>query len=50
VVPAISRQRGDPAPPAQTPLCAERFDEAFGAGTSAGVFQVLHCGHDAALA
>ena len=35
---------------AQTPLCAERFDEAFrAAGLPAGVFQVLHCGHESAL-
>jgi acyl-CoA reductase-like NAD-dependent aldehyde dehydrogenase len=31
---------------AQTPLCAERFGEAFGAaGLPAGVFQVLHTSH-----
>jgi acyl-CoA reductase-like NAD-dependent aldehyde dehydrogenase len=31
---------------AQTPLCAERFAEAFeAAGMPAGVFQYLHCGH-----
>jgi acyl-CoA reductase-like NAD-dependent aldehyde dehydrogenase len=31
----------------QTPLCAERFAEAFrAAGLPEGVFQVLHCGHD----
>ncbi|HWA12528.1 MAG TPA: aldehyde dehydrogenase family protein [Burkholderiales bacterium] len=30
----------------QTPLCAERFAEAFRtAGLPEGVFQVLHCGH-----
>jgi acyl-CoA reductase-like NAD-dependent aldehyde dehydrogenase len=35
---------------AQTPLCAERFDEAFrAAGLPSGVFQVLHCGHESAL-
>jgi acyl-CoA reductase-like NAD-dependent aldehyde dehydrogenase len=35
---------------AQTPLCAERFDEAFrAAGLPPGVFQLLHCGHEAAL-
>jgi acyl-CoA reductase-like NAD-dependent aldehyde dehydrogenase len=33
---------------AQTPLCAERFAEAFeSAGLPSGVFQYLHCGHDA---
>ena len=33
---------------AQTPLCAERFDEAFrAAGLPEGVFQVVHCAHDA---
>jgi acyl-CoA reductase-like NAD-dependent aldehyde dehydrogenase len=33
---------------AQTPLCAERFDEAFReAGLPEGVFQIVHCGHDA---
>jgi acyl-CoA reductase-like NAD-dependent aldehyde dehydrogenase len=32
---------------AQTPLCAERFAEAFrAAGLPEGVFQVLHAGHD----
>jgi len=36
---------------AQTPLCAERFGEAFAeAGLPAGVFQHLHLGHAAALA
>jgi acyl-CoA reductase-like NAD-dependent aldehyde dehydrogenase len=36
---------------AQTPLCAERFAEAFEkAGLPAGVFQHLHLGHAAALA
>jgi acyl-CoA reductase-like NAD-dependent aldehyde dehydrogenase len=36
---------------AQTPLCAERFTEAFEkAGLPAGVFQHLHLGHAAALA
>jgi acyl-CoA reductase-like NAD-dependent aldehyde dehydrogenase len=31
---------------AQTPLCAERFAQAFtAAGLPAGVFQVLHCSH-----
>jgi acyl-CoA reductase-like NAD-dependent aldehyde dehydrogenase len=36
---------------AQTPLCAERFAEAFHkAGLPAGVFQYLHLGHEAALA
>jgi len=35
---------------AQTPLCAERFGEAFDkAGLPAGVFQHLHLGHGAAL-
>ncbi len=35
---------------AQTPLCAERFGEAFHkAGLPAGVFQHLHLGHAAAL-
>ena len=35
---------------AQTPLCAERFQEAFdAAGLPPGVFQHLHMGHDAAL-
>jgi acyl-CoA reductase-like NAD-dependent aldehyde dehydrogenase len=35
---------------AQTPLCAERFAEAFAkAGLPAGVFQYLHLGHAAAL-
>ena len=35
---------------AQTPLCAERFAEAFAAaGLPAGVFQYLHLGHRAAL-
>ncbi len=35
---------------AQTPLCAERFSEAFDkAGLPAGVFQHLHLGHAAAL-
>ncbi len=35
---------------AQTPLVAERFQEAFDeAGLPAGVFQHLHLGHDAAL-
>ncbi|HEX6015612.1 MAG TPA: aldehyde dehydrogenase family protein [Geminicoccaceae bacterium] len=35
---------------AQTPLCAERFQEAFDeAGLPAGVFQHLHMDHDAAL-
>ena len=35
---------------AQTPLCAERFQEAFdAAGLPKGVFQHLHMGHDAAL-
>ncbi len=35
---------------AQTPLCAERFQEAFdAAGLPAGVFQHLHLSHDAAL-
>jgi acyl-CoA reductase-like NAD-dependent aldehyde dehydrogenase len=30
----------------QTPLCAERFDEAFrAAGLPTGVFQALHCSH-----
>lgn len=33
----------------QTPLCAERFDEAFkAAGLPEGVFQYLHCSHDQA--
>jgi acyl-CoA reductase-like NAD-dependent aldehyde dehydrogenase len=32
----------------QTPLCAERFGEAFAAaGLPRGVFQFLHCDHDA---
>jgi acyl-CoA reductase-like NAD-dependent aldehyde dehydrogenase len=32
---------------AQTPLCAERFAQAFdAAGLPAGVFQVLHCSHE----
>ena len=36
---------------AQTPLCAERFAEAFAkAGLPEGVFQYLHLGHSAALA
>jgi acyl-CoA reductase-like NAD-dependent aldehyde dehydrogenase len=36
---------------AQTPLCAERFAEAFAtAGLPEGVFQYLHLGHEAALA
>ena len=36
---------------AQTPLCAERFAEAFAAaGLPEGVFQYLHLSHDAALA
>jgi acyl-CoA reductase-like NAD-dependent aldehyde dehydrogenase len=36
---------------AQTPLCAERFAEAFEkAGLPTGVFQHLHLGHEAALA
>ena len=36
---------------AQTPLCAERFSEAFErAGLPTGVFQHLHLGHGAALA
>ncbi len=35
----------------QTPLCAERFDEAFkAAGLPEGVFQYLHCSHDQAAA
>lgn len=35
---------------AQTPLCAERFSEAFAsAGLPNGVFQHLHLGHEAAL-
>ncbi len=35
---------------AQTPLCAERFAEAFAvADLPEGVFQVLHCGHAEAL-
>jgi acyl-CoA reductase-like NAD-dependent aldehyde dehydrogenase len=35
---------------AQTPLCAERFGEAFAAaGLPAGVFQHLHMGHNATL-
>ncbi len=35
---------------AQTPLCAERFAEAFvAAGLPDGVFQYLHLSHDAAL-
>ncbi|MCA3131861.1 MAG: aldehyde dehydrogenase family protein [Betaproteobacteria bacterium] len=35
----------------QTPLCAERFDEAFrAAGLPAGVFQYVHCSHDQAAA
>jgi acyl-CoA reductase-like NAD-dependent aldehyde dehydrogenase len=35
---------------AQTPLCAERFQEAFdAAGLPAGVFQHLHLSHEAAL-
>jgi acyl-CoA reductase-like NAD-dependent aldehyde dehydrogenase len=35
---------------AQTPLCAERFQEAFdAAGLPAGVFQHLHMSHEAAL-
>ena len=35
---------------AQTPLCAERFSEAFKkAGLPAGVFQHLHLGHGSAL-
>ncbi|MFZ1428290.1 MAG: aldehyde dehydrogenase family protein [Geminicoccaceae bacterium] len=35
---------------AQTPLCAERFQQAFDeAGLPAGVFQHLHLGHEAAL-
>jgi acyl-CoA reductase-like NAD-dependent aldehyde dehydrogenase len=35
---------------AQTPLCAERFAEAFAAaGLPEGLFQHLHLGHDAAL-
>ena len=35
---------------AQTPLCAERFSEAFvAAGLPEGVFQYLHLGHAAAL-
>jgi acyl-CoA reductase-like NAD-dependent aldehyde dehydrogenase len=35
---------------AQTPLCAERFQEAFdAAGLPPGVFQHLHMGHDEAL-
>ena len=35
---------------AQTPLCAERFQEAFdAAGLPPGVFQHLHMSHDAAL-
>jgi acyl-CoA reductase-like NAD-dependent aldehyde dehydrogenase len=35
---------------AQTPLCAERFQEAFdAAGLPPGVFQHLHMGHEAAL-
>jgi acyl-CoA reductase-like NAD-dependent aldehyde dehydrogenase len=35
---------------AQTPLCAERFQEAFdAAGLPPGVFQHLHVSHDAAL-
>ena len=35
---------------AQTPLCAERFQEAFdAAGLPPGVFQHLHLGHEAAL-
>lgn len=34
----------------QTPLCAERFAEAFAAaGLPAGVFQVLHASHEATL-
>jgi len=38
-------------PSAQTPLCAERFAEAFAAaGLPEGVFQYLHLSHDAALA
>jgi acyl-CoA reductase-like NAD-dependent aldehyde dehydrogenase len=33
---------------AQTPLCAERFAEAFAAaGLPQGVFQYVHCSHDA---
>ncbi len=36
---------------AQTPLCAERFAEAFAAaGLPEGVFQYLHLSHDSALA
>jgi acyl-CoA reductase-like NAD-dependent aldehyde dehydrogenase len=36
---------------AQTPLCAERFAEAFAAaGLPDGVFQYLHLSHDSALA
>jgi acyl-CoA reductase-like NAD-dependent aldehyde dehydrogenase len=36
---------------AQTPLCAERFSEAFShAGLPAGLFHALHMDHDAALA
>jgi len=35
----------------QTPLCAERFHEAFrDAGLPEGVFQYLHCSHDQAAA
>jgi acyl-CoA reductase-like NAD-dependent aldehyde dehydrogenase len=35
----------------QTPLCAERFDEAFkAAGLPEDVFQYLHCSHDQAAA
>lgn len=35
----------------QTPLCAERFDEAFrAAGLPEGVFQYAHCSHDQAAA
>jgi len=35
---------------AQTPLCAERFAEAFAAaGLPEGLFQALHLGHDTAL-
>ncbi len=37
-------------PSAQTPLCGERFAQAFEeAGLPEGVFQVLHCDHAAAL-
>jgi acyl-CoA reductase-like NAD-dependent aldehyde dehydrogenase len=45
---AARGQRGDPAPLAQTPLCAERFRDAFAAASLPdGVFSVLHCDHAA---